>query len=223
MTCWIFANGELTNPDALRPLFRRWDTFYAVDGGLKYLKVLGIVPHLVIGDLDSANPQDLEWAQDHGAVFHRYSLKKDETDLEEAIFTAAAAGHCVIRIAGAGGGRIDHALGNLFLLQNPNWDGLDLRFEDGIMEIYLTRASATIDGQPGDIVSLLPLGGNAEEVATSNLQYPLRSETLYAYGTRGISNVMVAQEATVTLAKGTLIVVHLRSLESLYLLEGDSL
>lgn len=213
MTCWIFVNGELNNPEALRPHLNRWDTFYAVDGGLKYLRTLRIRPDLVIGDLDSVDLQDLHWARKFGTALHRYEREKDATDLEEAVDAAAAAGFSSIRIAGAGGGRMDQALGNLFLLQNPVWENLDLRLDDGKTEAFFIKEKIKINGQPGDIVSLLPVGGGADGVTTYQLEYPLHSETLFAYGTRGISNVMLTDTAMVTLNSGRLIVVHIRNSE----------
>jgi thiamine pyrophosphokinase len=214
MTCWIFVNGVLEKPIALRPLFNRWDTFYAVDGGLRFLRALEIKPDLVIGDLDSASQQDLQWARSLDTPFHRYEREKDATDLEEAVLAAVAVGFTAIRIAGAGGGRMDQILGNIFLLQNSAWKQADVRLDDGITEIFLTDGKAVVKGHPGDIVSLLPLGGNAEGVTTYQMQYPLCSETLFTYGSRGISNVMLNDEAVITIKSGLLIVVHIRGSEN---------
>jgi len=139
----------------------------------------------------------------------------DATHLEEALDAAKSAGLWQIRIAGAGGGRMDQALGNLFLLQNPAFKQMDVRLDDGCTEIFLAKGKAIVTGQPGDIVSLLPLGGDVEGVTTTQMRYPLCSETLFSYGSRGISNVMLMDEAVVTLKSGRLIVVHMRCSEKI--------
>ncbi|MGC8826157.1 MAG: thiamine diphosphokinase, partial [Anaerolineae bacterium] len=63
----------------------------------------------------------------------------------------------------------------------------------------------------GDIVSLLPLSPVVEGIVTSGLEYPLRGEPLYMGPSRGVSNVMLGPEASVTIASGWLLVVHQRS------------
>ena len=68
-------------------------------------------------------------------------------------------------------------------------------------------------GLPGDIVSLLPLGGPAHGVSTQGLRYPLNGETLFPDRSRGVSNEMIDAEAHVRLDGGTLICIHTRKKE----------
>lgn len=80
-------------------------------------------------------------------------------------------------------------------------------------EVFLIRPASgqcLIEGNRGDRVSLLPLGGPAAGVQTTGLNYPLRGETLYPERTRGISNEMVDHEAGVRLQSGVLICIHTR-------------
>jgi thiamine pyrophosphokinase len=88
------------------------------------------------------------------------------------------------------------------------------RFEDGREEVFLIRSEAKLSGQPGDIVSLLPLWGQATGIVTENLAYPLLQETLYPEHTRGISNVMNGPVARVSLASGELLCIHAHHLNS---------
>ena len=67
-----------------------------------------------------------------------------------------------------------------------------------------------IEGQPGDIVSLIPLEQIVYGVTTSQLKYPLLDEDLYMHRTRGISNVMQSTQAEVKIRKGNLLCVHTR-------------
>ena len=61
---------------------------------------------------------------------------------------------------------------------------------------------ATLRGPVGDLVTLLPVHGPARGVTTSGLLYPLAGEDLPAGTTRGVSNELVHDPATVTLADG---------------------
>lgn len=57
-------------------------------------------------------------------------------------------------------------------------------------------------------MSLIPWGGEVSGVVTENLKWPLRSEILYPYKTRGISNEMLGEEASVRIKAGLLLIVH---------------
>jgi thiamine pyrophosphokinase len=210
----VFANGLVPDIAALREILRAGDRLIAVDGGYDHLKRLGLLPQVLIGDLDSIDPLDVARLAEQGVQVLRYPVEKDETDLELALVFAAATGACAVVIAGGLGGRLDQTLGNLGLLADPHFAELDLRLDDGSEEVSLIRGSAWIDGAPGDIVSLVPFTAQAEGVTTNRLQYPLAGETLFAYRTRGISNVMQAATAEVSLTGGALICIHTRRLRA---------
>jgi thiamine pyrophosphokinase len=209
-TAWVFANGAVQDDDALRRMIRPDDALIAADGGLRHILRLNLYPLLIIGDMDSADPQDVARLEAEGVEVRRYPPAKDETDLQLALAWALQNEYRSIRIAAALGDRLDHTLGNLFLLADPALIDIDIRLEDGREEAFLIRDEAVIEGQIGDRVSLLPLGDPAVDVETVRLLYPLRRETLRPDRTRGISNEMVAETARVSLTGGLLICIHTR-------------
>ena len=204
----IFANGELPDPAAVKRILRRDDFLVAADGGLHHIWRLGRQPHLVIGDLDSISEADLAQLNANGISIQRYLPEKNETDLELALQAAVDAGYRVVRVMAALGNRLDHTLGNIFLLLRPEFATYDIRLEDGRCEVFLIRQQAEIQGRPGEVVSLLPLLGVAHGVQTEGLVYPLHAETLYPDHTRGISNVMAGTRATVKVVEGILLCIH---------------
>jgi thiamine pyrophosphokinase len=210
LCAWIFANGELADPHHLKTRLQPGDALFAADGGQRHLAKMGLRPVRVIGDMDSIAPDELTRLEEAGVRLERYPVDKDETDLELAIRRVVQEGYRTLRIAGGLGGRLDQTLGNLFLLQQPELSGLDIRFEDGSEEVFLIRQQGEITGAPGDTVSLLPLNVPAQGVTTVGLKYPLQNETLYPDKTRGISNVMLAEMAVVTIESGLLICIHSR-------------
>ncbi len=209
-TAWIFANGELKKPTLLGLMIQPGDLLVAADGGLAHLLALGLKPHILIGDLDSVDPTSLQAMQAAGVDVRRHPVHKNETDLELALELALRNGRRRVRIVAATGGRLDHTLGNLYLLAAPHLAAVDIRLESGDEEIFLIRERGEISGAAGDLVSLLPLTPAVEGVLTSGLQYPLIKETLFAHHTRGISNVMEGVRATVTIDGGILICIHIR-------------
>jgi thiamine pyrophosphokinase len=108
------------------------------------------------------------------------------------------------------GGRLDQMLGNLSLLTDPAAIDADVRLDDGVTEAFCITGKATLHGQPGETVSLLPWGLPAEGVTTDGLVYPLNRATLLPYRTRGISNQMLADTAKISIRRGTLLCVHQR-------------
>lgn len=207
----LFVNGQLEDPGALRLILKPASLWIAVDGGLTHLRRLGLEPDVVIGDLDSVEPGDLTYLEPFGIKVLQYPPAKDETDLELALTWAAAQPDVTeIVVLGALGGRPDQTLANLLLLALPALAGREVIIADGAWTVRCLRGgeTATFHGQPGDTLSLLPLGGDAVGVTTGGLAYPLRDETLHFGFTRGVSNEFAGETATVSLQTGLLWCLH---------------
>jgi thiamine pyrophosphokinase len=144
-----------------------------------------------------------------GAKIERYPAAKDETDLELAMLAAAEQGATWIRVLGAVGDRLDQTLANITLLTLPDLAGRDVRLVAGRQSAWLVGpGDHALDGVPGDTISLIPLDGNAENVRTTGLEYPLKGETLRFGPARGVSNVIAHPPARVSLDAGRLVVIH---------------
>ena len=209
----LFANGVLDDTGWVGPYLARAAAVIAADGGLRHLLPLGHRPDALIGDLDSL-PAGVVAEEAAGRVI-RHPRDKDETDLELALLYAVAQypGHEVL-ILGGFGGRLDHMLANILVLAHPRLLGQPIRFVDDRESAWLLTAdppgATTIHGAPGDIVSLLPLGGPAHVLATTGLRWPLQDETLHFGPARGVSNEMTAPMATVRLGTGVVLCVQVR-------------
>lgn len=206
----IFANGIVPKLEFARSLIQSGDILMAADGGTRIALALGLFPSIVIGDLDSLTPEERQKLNAKGVEIQQYSRDKDETDLELAFHYASKNGFREILVVGALGGRLDQTLGNLSLLTNPELAALDVRLDDGVEEAFFTRRWCEIHGKPADIVSLIPWGGEVSGVCTEGLHWPLDNEALFPDKTRGISNEMSLETATISLKSGLLLVIHHR-------------
>ena len=204
----IFINGDLPDLDAARRILEPDAFMIAVDGGTRHLLALGLLPSVVIGDLDSLDPAHLLTLEKNHVEIIQHPKDKDETDLELALNYALDLGYRNIRLVAALGGRLDHTLGNLSLLTKPSLAGLDLRIDDGVEEAFFVRRQAQIHGRAGETVSLLPWNGDVTGIQTEGLRWPLRHETLKAHKTRGISNEMVSDVAKISIDSGLLLCIH---------------
>lgn len=207
MRAVIFANGVLTHPERVQSLLRPGDWLIAADGGARHALACGVTPHLLVGDFDSLTAAELEAFRAGGTQLIEFPARKDYTDLELALQQAAGRGCSEALILGALGDRWDQTLANLLL--PSGFPALKVRLVDGLQELALIRAgeTLTVHGQPGDTVSLIPIGGDAGEVRTGGLEYPLHSETLQFGGTRGVSNVLLESEGQISLGRGLLVCV----------------
>ena len=209
----IFANGQLPDLEAARALLRANDYIVAADGGANHLMEMGILPEIVIGDLDSVDEDTLFELTNAEVKIEQYPEDKDETDIELALRYAVDLRPSAILIVGALGGRLDQTLTNLSLLTDPTLPGIDIRLDDGMEQVFFCRKQADIHGRSGDIVSLIPWHATVEGVTTEGLQWPLYSETLYPDKSRGVSNVMLTDEASIHIRSGLLLIVRRRSSE----------
>jgi thiamine pyrophosphokinase len=188
----------------------------AADGGAIQALRMGLRPDVALGDGDSLAPGDLALLADLGIPFRRVPAEKDESDLELAVRLAVASGAAeLVILAALEGPRIEHTIASLSLLALPELAGRPAAFVDERSTIRLLTGGSgmgwmTVSGEPGDYVSLLPWGGDAEGVSTEALRYPLRNEPLTTGPSRGLSNELTRRTATVRVRRGALLVVHTR-------------
>lgn len=210
MRAIVVAGGEASEQDTWQTWTRAGDLVIGADGGAAQALRRGLVPDLVVGDMDSLPAGARAELEAHGSRFVEHPRAKDETDLELALRAAVEAGADEIIVLGALGGRLDHLVANVLLLALPGLEGVAVRIVEGRQAACLLRGSGslTLDGQPGDLVSLLPLGGDAHGVTTEGLAWALAGDTLRFGFSRGVSNEMTCPVARVGLEAGYLLVIH---------------
>jgi thiamine pyrophosphokinase len=206
----IFANGELPDLDKARLLLQEDDYIICADGGTRHALALDVQPNLIIGDMDSAEKEQLQKLKEEDVSIELFPHDKNETDLELAINRAIELGPKEIIIIAALGGRLDQTLANIALLTDPGLSTLDARLDDGMEEIFFCRDQVQVHGRRADLVSLIPWQGVVSNVQTENLKWTLKNEMLYPDKTRGISNELLGDTASISIGSGLLLIVHLR-------------
>jgi len=210
----VLADGVLDDTTLLDRSWPGWsdgiDLVIAADGGARHAAAVGLRIDRWVGDGDSIAPGDLDRLAAEGVRIDRAPVDKDETDAELAVRAALDADPARITILGAlGGERLDHELGNVWLLAHPALDGRAAVLLDGGSRIRLAGPGVVdLAGRVGDVVSLLPFGGDALGITTHGLRYPLSGEPLRIGPSRGLSNVRDATDAGLTLESGRLLIVE---------------
>ena len=205
----IFAGGAYRPGTASQKALAQFDMLIAADSGASTALRLGYIPAYIVGDFDSLDAQLVEQLRARGSHIIAAKVEKDETDTELAVQLAIEQGATQITLLGAlGGERFDHALANVLLL--AGFDSVPISIIDGSSTGWLLRGPghSVIEGRAGDLLSLLPLTGDATGIRTQGLYYPLRGETLRFGKPRGVSNALTGEQAEVWLESGLLLVIH---------------
>lgn len=180
----------------------------AADSGLDLAHRLDHEVDIAVGDFDSASRTALERARAQGTAIERHPPQKDATDLELAIGRALAEGASEIVVVGGDGGRLDHTLGNVLALASDAFAAASLSAVLGRALLHVVRDRVVLQGEVGDLVTLLAAHGPASGVTTSGLLYPLRGAELTPGSSRGLSNQLVAREASVSVGSGVVLTVQ---------------
>ena len=196
----------------------------AADAGLHHAHRADREVDVLIGDLDSVDPEALEQARRAGTDVRSYPVDKDATDLalaldlvlERTAGAGAGAGAGAragaerpdVLVIGGHGGRTDHLVANLLVLAAERHAPLRIHAWWGADMLHIVRDSVRLTGAVGSNVSLLALHGAAEGVRTTGLRFPLDDAVLAAGSSLGMSNRMSAPDATVAVRSGVLAVLQ---------------
>ncbi len=202
MQAFIFVNGEASSPRYYRrhlnSVRRDEDLVICADGGYRIADSLSITPNLLIGDLDSVADIHPESTR-----IIRYPREKDSSDFELALRKAESLKPERIYVYGALGGRPDHLLANLVLMAHAE---VPVIFREESAECRNVPGEVVLEGYRGSICSLIPFA--ACVVSNKGFKYPLDRETL-GPSSRGLSNVVVEDVASVTRMQGALVLILL--------------
>ena len=196
--CYIVGAMSLT--PSLRPCPKGEDYVIAADRGYDSLMAYGVTPDLVVGDFDS-----LGHTPSHPNVI-QLPCAKDDTDMVFALRKGLCLGYRRFVLLGGVGGRLEHTLGNLQIL-----DWLTTQGAQGFLAGEKTVATALRSGSltfPASMSGYLSIfcnSGEARGVTLSGLKFPLEDALLTSSFPVGVSNEFLGQVAQVTVRDGSLL------------------
>lgn len=174
----------------------------AADGGAALCRRAGRVPDVVVGDMDSARGDAVDWARGGGADIVAHPMDKDATDLELAIEEARDRFAAPITITAAFSARLDHTLAAVGTLaragacaREPGWTAF----------AAVPGAPVTLDSGSDVLFSVIAVG-EASGVNVAGAKWPLSGTTLPALSGLGVSNRTGGNIVRVSVEKGTLVV-----------------
>lgn len=204
-------NGLVSMPDPQR------DLVIAADGGYAYLKELGIVPDIWVGDADSLEEKNAGKSNEHAEILSpenevaemiRLPREKDDTDTLAAVRIGMERGCRSFMIYGGCGGRIDHTIANIKVLSFIEDMGcVGYMYDRAAMLTVIRNRGVSFPPQAAGMVSVFSLSDESRGVDISGLKYEVRDMVLMESDSIGVSNEFVGRPGSIAVRDGKLLIV----------------
>jgi thiamine pyrophosphokinase len=207
---FVVSGGELGDPAFLREQAAKAAPVAVIcaDGGARHLSAAGIIPTLIVGDMDSLDSKSLAYYETKGCRIIRHPRRKDETDTELALREAFRMEPAEVWIWGALGHRVDHALANISLLVQGKQEGIEVKLIDEWCELFLIDRRRVLEGEVGQTVSLFPFAGPAAGITLTGFEFPLTKAVMEIGRPYGVSNRLIAKRGMIEVDSGRLLAVR---------------
>ena len=200
--CVIVGGADISNYDRINSIISGEDYIIFCDSGLKHMHKLAIKPRLIVGDFDShENPHlDIETIV--------LPCEKDDTDTVFAVKEAIKRGYVDFLLIGVIGARLDHTLGNVYILEYLDELGLKGKIIDDYSEMELvSRETAYVDDSYA-FFSLINITGIARGITIENAKYPLNNGEITCSYQYGVSNeVLPSKRAKISIKDGKVLLI----------------
>lgn len=198
MKGWIITGGELfCDGIAERPAEN--DLVIAADAGYRHARALGITPSVLLGDFDSLGVPPT----DEKMEVLQVPAEKDDTDTQLAVEVALKRGATELLILGGLGGRADHLLSNLSILEYLSEKRVRCVIDNGKNRIrFLRNDSIILPRSQYRYLSLLAVDPVVKGVTVEGCKYPLKKAKLDRMHQYAVSNEITGNCAFIDIAKG---------------------
>lgn len=204
MKAFIYVGGEIL-PDGITDFPKGGDISISADCGYKNAKKLGVSIDFAVGDFDSGDKAELP----REAEIIEVPAEKDFTDTQLAVDVALEQGADFITIIGGLGGRLDHTLSNLAILEKLWSMGIRAMITDGKNRArYIERTSELVPKSLFKYLSLIAADENVKGVSLEGCKYPLKNAKLTRTNQFAVSNEILKNCALVSVKKGGLYIIE---------------
>ena len=193
----IFGSMPCSSWGFLEPLKDWPDLVIAADGGLSCAQQAGFLPRLYVGDSDSGGHSVA------GMESISLPAEKDWTDLQAAYEHAASLGAREIIFTGCTGGRQDHHLSAMQLLETAHNQGIHAWILDPWNSIeFLGPGSYAVPKERYFYFSLIPVDRKLGTITILGAKYPLHGRDTYRGDSLTVSNEWIQDPAEISFTEG---------------------
>ena len=204
MRAFIYTGGEVF-PENITEHPKGDDICIAADSGFHNAKKCGDRVDILVGDLDSIGSYKL----DKKPELLQVPAEKDVTDTQLAVETAIERGATELIIIGGFGGRADHMLSNLAILEDLSMRGIYAIMLDGQNRARFLRSTSTLIPKSGyKYVSILAVDPVVKGVSVEGCKYPLKKAKLSRNFQYAVSNEIIGNCALISVRKGAVYIIE---------------
>ncbi len=207
MRAFIYTGGYI-HPDNITEHPKTEDICIAADTGYHNAKRLGERVDILIGDFDSIGDVPRDTVKD----IRQVPAEKDLTDTQIALEIALEQGADEVIIVGGLGGRLDHTLANLGILEDMFDRHIHGYATDGQNRVHFIRSTSTLIARSAyKYISLLPADFVVKGVTMEGGKYPLKNKPLTRRNAGfAVSNEITGNVVFISVKKGGVYIIESR-------------
>lgn len=205
MRAFIYVGGEIFT-EGILDTPKKGDIKISADCGYKNAQQLGVTVDFAVGDFDSGSKHEIP----HDAELIEVPPEKDFSDTQLAVDLALKEGAESVYIVGGLGGRLDHTLANLGILEELWARGIRAYICDGKNRVrYIERTTELVPKNIFRYLSVICADKEAKGVTIEGCKYPLKNARLTrANNSFSTSNEILKNCALVSVKKGGIYIIE---------------
>ena len=208
MKAFVYTGGAVRR-EGITEHPRGGDLAIAADAGYETAVALGERVDVLLGDFDSLAGRPEDMLRDTATEIIRVPTEKDDTDTQLAVEEAIRRGAEEIIIIGGLGGRLDHTLSTLAILEDLHARGVYATLTDGHSRVRYLRSSSTLIARSGyKYLSVLAADAVVKGVDIEGCKYPLKRATLRRERQFAVSNELTGNVAFVSVRRGGVFIIE---------------
>ncbi len=205
----VLAGGDEVEKNLLAKYIKGSDFVVGADKGAETAYKYNFDIDLVVGDFDSINPEIL--SEFTGKII-RYPIEKDKTDLELALDIIIEKKYNNIIILNALGNRLDHTMGNLFLLEK--FKNKNIKIIDNNSETFLINENKiSLKNKKNHSLSIIPISEFIQIERLTGVKYSLENQTVNRGSTLCVSNIIKDRECLISISRGRAFIIITKNME----------
>ena len=196
----VLACGTWPSPEMVHALANQFDHVVALDGALDICQQHGLRADVLLGDMDSIEPERrAAFVENGGTVIVR--SQQDAHDLAKALAYLKEMGADACTVLGATGGDPQHEWANMLSCAASSLE-ITCISTDHIYQFLNPNVPYSIAAEPSVEFSLFALP-NATDIHLEGVSFPLEGEQL-EMGSRGLHNIAIGTSIRLSFGEGRL-------------------
>lgn len=217
MKAFIYTGGEIF-PEYITEHPKDGDLCIAADSGWDNAEKTGDRSRvsLLVGDMDSVRSEYREFVNGSGKHLEiiKVPSEKNLTDTQIAVETAIERGADEIIIIGGIGGRLDHTMSNISILEDMFFRHIHATLVNGQSRVRYIRSTSHLVGRSVSYryLSVIAADECVKGVSIEGCKYPLKNHKLERRLQFAVSNELVGNCALISVKKGGIYIIESRDL-----------